>query len=154
MFYDKQLNFRKNFFFIIILTQIFYVYVIDKRSIARCYNVFFKNFNNYSNELCHRIDCVLRKSSHSKQAQRNHERSQISRLFDQYHLIVFEKEINQEGNAHFRKFFQKLFDIKRQIEVSNDYFVHVHYNVYHSIFIFNFLVNQKSRIAIRFEIQF
>ena len=154
MLYDKQSNFRKNFFFIVIRTRTFYVYVIDKRSAARYYNVFSKNFDNYLNELCHRIDCALRKSSHSKQFQKNHERCQISRLLDQYHLIVFGKEINQGGNAHFRKFFRKLFDIKRQIDVSNDDFVHVHCSVYHSIFIFNFLVNQKSRIAIRFEARF
>ena len=144
----------KRIFFIVIRTRIFYVYVINKRSATRCYNVFFKNFDNYSNELCHRIDCVLRKSNHSKQAQKNHERSQISRLFNQYHLIVFEKEINQRGNAHSRKLFRKLFDIKWQIDVSNDDSVHVHCSVYHLIFIFNFFVNQKSRIAIRFEARF
>ena len=57
----------KETFFIIIRTRIFYIYVIDKRSATRCYNVFFKNFDNHSNELYHRIDCALRKSNHSKQ---------------------------------------------------------------------------------------
>ena len=99
--------------FIVIRTRIFYVYVINKKSAPRCYNVFSKNFDNYSNELRHRIDCVLRKSNHWKQIQKSYERSQISRLLDEYHLIVFEKEINQENNAHFRKFFSELLDIKQ-----------------------------------------
>ena len=94
----------------------------------------------------HRIDCVLRKSSHLKQTQKSHERSQISRLFDQYHLIVFKEEIDQKSNAHSRKFFRELFDSKQQINVSNDDFVYIHCNVYHSIFILNFFNNQKSKI--------
>ena len=113
MFYNKQSNFKNNFFFIVIRTRIFYIYVIDKRSAARYYNVTFKNFDNHSNELYYRTDCALQKSSHSKKIQKNHERSQISRLLDQYCSIVFEKEINQESKAHSRKFFLELFNTKR-----------------------------------------
>ena len=100
------------------------------------------------------INYILRKSSHSKQIQRNHEHNQILKLLDQYHLIVFEKEINQKDNAHFHKFFRKFFDIKQQIDVSNDEFIYVHYNVYHLIFFLNFFINQKLRIAIKFETRF
>ena len=148
------MNFKKNFFFIVIWTRIFYVYIIDKKSTAQCYNVFFKNFDNYSNKLCHRIDYVLRKSSHLKQIQKSHKRNQISRFLDQYHLIIFEKNLNQKGNAYFRKFFRKLFDIKQQIDVLNNNFVHVHCSVYYSIFLFNFFINQKSKIVIKFEARF
>ena len=117
----------------------------------QCCNIFSKNFDIHSNELYHRIDCALRKSNHSKQISKSPEHSQISKLLDQYHLIVFEKEIDQKNNAHFRKFFRELFDIKRQINILNDDFVHVHCSVYYFIFILNFFINQKSRIAIRFE---
>ena len=106
MFYNKQSNFKKNFFFIVVRTRTFYVYVIDKRLAARFYNVFSKNSENYLNELCYRIDCALRKSSHSKQIQKSHKRSQISRLLDQNHFIAFEKKSIKKATHLFASSFK------------------------------------------------
>ena len=104
--------------------------------------------------MCHKIDLFLKQRCLSKQFYWNHKFDQISRLFNQFNMIIVKKHINERNNHASRKILEEIIHWRKQIDVLNDDSIYLHCRINESIFLEIFLLHQKTRIAIWFMTNF
>lgn len=117
-------NFKSNFLIIISCFKTFHTYIVYKLACHIWYMIL-KNFGNYLNKLCHRINCSHKQPSHAQKSQKHHKCSKISRKKSQISLVVVRKETNKRSNYTVGKIFRKLVNRRKQVGISNSNFIHV-----------------------------